>query len=333
MPREQNQKFKSIAILKLLYRETDEDHPMTGLDIRDRLAAEGIRAERKSIYTDIEALRRLGIDILCRKGPSGGFYVASRIFELAELKLLVDAVQASRFITEKKSIELIKKLEQLASVFEAQTLQRSVFVLNRIKTMNESIYYNIDEIHTAISLDRGISFLYFEYAADKKRSYRRNGSRYRVSPYALTWNNENYYLIGYDETTNSIKHFRVDKMEKIDLEPHERCGKKQFDGFDVAVYANRLFGMFGGETQTVTLRIRNSLAGVMIDRFGTGVYMAQSDYSGWFQARVSVTLSPQFYGWVFSFGRDMEILAPETARNGFRSALVQIHKLYLESTE
>ena len=224
--------------MNYLLQNSDEEHPITVNQMIQYLESNGIAAERKSIYDDIEALRTFGMDIEeCKRGRVFGYYVASRTFELPELKLLVDSVQSSKFITHKKTASLIKKIETLASVHSAQLLHRQVFVKNRIKTMNESIYYNVDEIHNGISNNRKIRFLYFEYNVAKERQYRHGGAYYVVSPFAMTWDDENYYLVAYDSEAGIIKHYRVDKMEKISTLDEERDGQEVYQALDMAVYA------------------------------------------------------------------------------------------------
>lgn len=212
-----NQKLKLLYIMQMLKENTDENHAMSANDIISALAKQGISAERKSIYDDIERLKLFGCDILSRRSEPKGYYLASRDFEIAELKLLVDAVQSSKFITEKKSNQLIHKIEQLASRHEAQTLQRQVVVSNRIKTMNESIYYNIDKLHSAISSDVKITFKYCSWTLAKKLEPKKDGANYTVSPYILVWDDENYYLIGFDDDSKEIRHYRVDKMLNITI--------------------------------------------------------------------------------------------------------------------
>ncbi|MFR0925249.1 MAG: helix-turn-helix transcriptional regulator [Butyricicoccaceae bacterium] len=209
---------EAAVLYQILLQRTDENHKLTTDELRAALERCGITAERKSIYSDIEALQNFGLDVICQRGTGGGYYVASREFELPELKLLVDAIQCSRFITEKKSNELIGKIEHLTSDHEAHTLQRQVYVSERVKTLNEQIYYNIDALHAAISNDVQITFRYFNWVLNFSASpriqkqYRRDGARYRVSPWALTWDNENYYLIASITMPVNPPH-RVDKMD------------------------------------------------------------------------------------------------------------------------
>ena len=271
MPKSPNQKLKLLYIMRLLLEKSDEQHTVSVNEIIAHLEANAISAERKSIYSDIEALRLFGMDINQQRGASGGYYVASREFELPELKLLVDSVQSSKFVTQKKTMALIKKIESLASVYEAQLLHRQVYVKNRIKNMNESIYYNVDKIHSGIASDCKICFKYFEYSVKKERVCRHGGAEYCVSPFALMWDNENYYMLGFDGVSGITKHFRVDKMMDISVSDEKRDGLEQLDKLDLAVYDRIHFGMFTGKEERVTLEFANSLAGAVIDRFGKDI--------------------------------------------------------------
>ena len=327
MSKSANQKLKILHLCRLLMQRTDEDHKMNMETILAALARDGIEAERKSIYSDIAALQDFGLDIMLQRGPGGGYYMASRDFELAELKLLVDAIACSRFITERKSNELIKKIESLTSEQQANTLQRQVYVSDRVKTMNESIYYNIDTLHSAISSGVQITFRYFEWAVDFsaarriQKRYRKEGARYRVSPWALTWDDENYYLIAYDHASRSIRHYRVDKMERIELCPDRREGQELFrDRFNLAAYSRKLFGMFSGEEKTVRLVCENRFIGVILDRFGKDVTIMPAE-DGHFSVSVTVAVSPQFYSWVFGLGGGVRIDSPAEVRQDFQQQL------------
>ena len=276
MARSSYQKLKPLYIMNYLLQNSDEEHPVTIKQIVEYLGAQGISAERKSIYDDIEALRFYGLDIIhVDAGRFQGYYVAQRNFELPELKLLVDSVQSSKFITHKKTMTLIRKIEKLASIHEAQLLQRQVYVKNRIKTMNESIYYNVDAIHDGISQNRKIQFKYFEYTVEKTRHYRKDGAFYVVSPYALTWDDENYYMVAFDSEAGIIKHYRVDKMTDISTLEEQRDGRDAFEALDMAVYARKVFGMFSGEDVTVRLRFENHLVGAVLDRLGQDVMIVE----------------------------------------------------------
>ncbi len=305
-----SQKLKILYLMKILLERTDEDHALTMSELIEALEEFGISAERKSLYADIDALREYGLDVEVKRGKTVGYYVASRLFELPELKLLVDAVQSSRFITRKKSGELIQKLSGMASVYEAMQLRRQVYVANRIKTRNESIYYNIDAIHSSILKNCRITFQYFDWTPDKTRRLRHDGMWYSVSPWALTWDDENYYLIAYDSACGAIRHYRVDKMQKITPVREMRDGREVFEDFDMAVYSRQTFGMFGGEQTCVVLRCADELAGVVIDRFGQDVSIRRAG-EGIFETTVNVFTSPNFLSWVMSFGGRMTIVSPE----------------------
>ena len=321
------QKGKLLALQRILWQQSDANHPLSAAALIELLAAQGIAAERKSIYDDIEVLCQHGMDIERVAGPGGGYYLASRDFELPELRLLVDAVQSSRFITEKKSLQLISKLERLAGRHEGADLQRQVVVTHRIKTMNESIYYNVDSLHAAIARDMQISFEYFDWTVKKQKKLRHGGERYRVSPWALLWDNENYYLIAYDDVQQGVRHYRVDKMLHIEQLEQKRMGREQMQQFDVASYAGQCFGMFGGAAERVTMRFDNSLAGVVIDRFGTDAAMID-DGDGTFRLIATVAVSPVFLAWVMSFGDRARILSPESAVRQLRELVEQISKIY-----
>jgi len=315
MAKSANQKLKLLYLMTFLLENTDEEHHVTVSKMIEYLESKGISAERKSIYDDLEALRLFGLDVILERKSSIGYFIGVRDFELAELKLLVDSVQSSKFITQKKTLELIGKLEKLCSRYEAGELHRQVYVANRIKTMNESIYYNIDRIHLGIASDRQIRFRYFEYVVSKERVFRRSGEFYVISPLALTWDDENYYMIGYDAEAGIIKHFRVDKMTDIETVDEQRLGKEQFSESDVAMYSKKVFGMFGGEERKVRLRFKNHLVGAVIDRFGADTIIVASD-DGTFTVTVSLRISPQFFAWLCGFGDEAKILEPgDVARN------------------
>ena len=328
MAKSSNQKLKLLYLLKIFLEYSDEEHPLTVADIIEHLSGYDIAAERKSIYSDIELLREYGVDIETVKSKSFGYYVASREFELPELKLLVDAVQSSKFITKKKSSELIGKIEGFASRYQAKNLERQVFVANRIKTMNESIYYTVDYIHSAISSDSKISFKYFEWTAKKEKILKHGGKPYCISPWALTWDDENYYLVAYDSQAQIIKHYRVDKITDITILDERREGAESFSEFDMAIYSKSVFGMFGGKAEYVTLSCHESLAGVVIDRFGPEAVFLKRE-NGFFEIDVSVVLSSQFYSWVFGFGERMKITSPQKAIDGFMEQLEKTRSAYL----
>lgn len=327
MAKAPHQKLKLLYLMRVFLEKTDENHPITVAGLIGELARYDISAERKSIYDDIEALRLFGLDIIQVKSKSTGYYVGSRDFELPELKLLVDSVQSSKFITQSKTLSLIKKIEGLSSVHEARELQRQVYVRNRVKSMNESVYYNVDDISDAISRDKGIRFQYYEYTVLKERRFRRGGEPYETSPYALLWDDENYYMLAWDAKEGRMKHFRVDKMSGISVLDTPREGEAAFQNMDMSSYTQRVFGMFAGERQAVKLRFANHLVGAVIDRFGKDIVITP-DGGGHFTLSLDVVISPRFYAWVYGFGTEAEILLPQSARDEMRKLALETAKLY-----
>ncbi|MCI8423881.1 MAG: WYL domain-containing protein [Lawsonibacter sp.] len=320
MAKSSNQKAKLLQLYQLLLEKTDEDHPITVPQIIEELGKYDIQAERKSIYDDLESLRHFGLDIQSRKGKSAGWFVGERPFQLPELKLLMDAVQSSRFITQKKSDALIRKLEGLASVHQARQLQRQVYVSGRIKVMNESIYYNVDKLHTAIAGQKAITFKYFDYDIFRQKVFRRDGQRYNASPYGLIWNSENYYLVAFDHSNQDMRHYRVDKMTEISVTPLDREGQDQYPNFQLAQYGQKHFGMYSGQEITVTLRGRRDMAGVVWDRFGQDVILVP-DGEDHFTVTLSVVMSPQFFGWLFGLDGGLVLTAPSAAAEAYQQKL------------
>ena len=312
-----NYKRKLLILARLLLERSDEEHPVSRQEMQEELERWGLSAERKSIYDDMEQLAELGLDVHSRKGRGGGWYIGQREFELAELKLLVDAVQSSRLLTKRKSDALIGKLEGLTSVHQARQLQRQVYVDRRVKTMNESIFYNVDKLQGAIAANKVVTFRYFEYNARRERVFRRDGARYRLTPYGLIWDSENYYLAGWDELRKEVRHYRVDKMADISLtglKGHPQ-GEWTAEG-----YARKHFGMFSGTPCRLKLRCEDRMAGVVIDRFGLDVSLIP-DGEGYFTASVDLVASPPLWGWLFGLGTGVEVLGPDWAVEEFRSRL------------
>ncbi len=314
MAKSPNQKLKLLYLVKFLMQHSDEDHPVSTAQIIEELKRNDISAERKSIYDDIEALCNFGVDIVQVKGRNGGYYIGERDFELPELKLLVDSVQSSKFITQDKTYKLIKKIESLASVYDGQLLQRQVYVSNRVKSMNESIYYTVDVISDAITQNKKIRYQYFEYTVTKERRFRHDGKFYEVSPFALIWDDENYYMLAWDSDAGKMKHYRVDKMFKVSMTDCEREGITEFEKVDMSAYTKSVFGMFGGNEQKVKLRFANHLVGAVLDRFGRDIIVIK-DGDEHFTVSVNVVVSQQFLAWVFGFGEDVEIVSPDEVRN------------------
>ena len=328
MPKGTNQKFKLYRLAQIMLEKTDEEHFITMPEILKNLEAYEITADRKSIYNDLKDLEQLGIEI--EGEPVGNryhYHVVSREFELPELKLLVDAIQSSKFITERKSNALIKKLEKLVSKYDAQKLQRQVYVSGRIKTMNESIYYNVDAIHNAITENRKIKFQYFQWNVKKEMELRHDGAFYHISPWGLSWDHENYYLVGYDSKEEKIKYYRVDKMLKVQMLSEEREGKEHFKKIDMAEYTRKSFSMFGGKERQVKLLMDNELAGVIIDRFGKDVIMIPAG-DAQFAVNVNVQVSSHFLGWIMSLGAGIKIVSPDDVVEQMRKEIERLNSQY-----
>lgn len=326
MARSAGQKLKLLYLLRLLYEEGSEDSPVAVSRMIEYLSAQGISAERKSIYDDMEKLVDFGFDVI-KNGSNrtgGGYYLGQREFELPELKLLVDAVLSSRFITMKKTRELIEKLERMAGKRDAGKLQREVHVVGRAKTENEGVYYSVDAIHNGMQGNRQIEFTYMDWNV-KKEMVPRSASKRIVSPWALLWNNEYYYLIAYDEESKGVKHFRVDKMSDVCVTEKTRKGVKEFQKIDLASYSNQTFGMFGGREELVTLSLPIHLTGVVIDRFGKDIALREMP-DGKIRVRTRLAVSGQFFGWMAGLGKDAKIVSPEQVRLEYRSYLEEIVK-------
>lgn len=322
------QKLKILYLADILMRNTDANHDITLQEILDKLEANGVTAERKSLYDDIAQLCDYGIKIEKKQyGKTFHYKVTNREFELAELKLLVDSVQSAKFITEEKSNELIKKLEHLTSRQSASELQRQVYVAGRVKAMNNDILSNVDAIHTAIASDVKISFQYFQWNVKKKPELRKDGARYLISPWGLSWDDENYYMVGYDSEADKLKHYRVDKMLNIEVTGSHREGKEVIKKVDMAAYAKKMFGMFHGDEQNVEILCENSLAGVMIDRFGKDVRMLKVD-DNHFRVSVKVATSKHFIHWVMALGDGAKIIGPESLVQDINTEIERLIKQY-----
>lgn len=316
MAKGNHQKLKALYLLDILREQSDEAHPLTLSRMMELLQQQGVEIrDRKSLYDDMEALRAYGADIVGeRRGREYVYYLGARTFELPELKLLADAVQSSRFMTQSKTRKLLGKLQSLTSVHQGHELQRQSHILNRSKAPNEEIYYIVDALHRAIDQGRQITFRYYEWVltwgGDKvEKRPRRGGERYQVSPIVLIWEDENYYLRAYDHQRNQARSYRVDKMQQIQVEDLPAQIPPQ-DRVDPALYTKQSFNMFSGRAETVKLELQNHLIGVVIDRYGRDVFLSPGNDPDHFFATVEVALSPQFYSWVFSFGSEARILEP-----------------------
>jgi len=311
---EQKNKSRILYVLKLLYAKTDEQNLLSTVEIIDYLASLGMSAHRRTIAADMELLEEFGIDVITIKSTQNKYFIGSREFELPEIKLLVDAVESSKFITPKKSEELVKKLSRLVSQNQATELNRQIFIDKRVKPENEEIYYIVDAIHNAIAQKKQLEFKYYEYTQEKEKVYKNNGYIYKLSPYALSWSEDHYYVIGYCKKHGKISKFRVDRMAKTNVIDGEATPMPE--NFNGADYAKETFSMYDGETKTVELKCTNELMKVIIDRFGEDVNTTSLG-SNCFKAIVDVSVSPTFYGWVFQFSGKMSIIDPCDVRNQY----------------
>lgn len=311
MSRGTNQKFKFTYLMKIMLEKTDDEHSLTMPQIIEELEKYDVTAERKSIYTDFQDMtEKFGVEIIKEQiGRETYYHVGAREFELAEVKLLIDAIQSSKFITQTKSRELITKIKSFVSEHQAKQLQRQVYINDRVKTMNESVYYNVDDIHTAINQNKKIRFKYFKWDINTKLVPRHNGDWFIVSPWALTWDDENYYMVAFDDLDSKIKHYRVDKMMHISIEEEKRSGRDMFQNFDMAEYSKATFGMYQGQKAKVKIQFANYMCGVFIDRFGKDISFRPIDDEH-SEFHVDVNVSPQFFGWIFSLGKDVKVTGP-----------------------
>lgn len=334
MAKSSGQKLKLLYLRDILLSRTDDEHGITAAEIQAALEQYGLTVERKSLYDDLKMLELYGLDICREKTTTTKYYVGSRRFELPELKLLVDAIQSSRFITRKKSMELIEKIEGLASVYQGRELKRDVYITNRVKGINEKIYYVVDSLQNAVSNNRTVSFYYMKWEIGEdgkiKKTARHNGKRYAVSPIWLCWNDENYYLIGYDCEAERIKHFRVDKIESVEIIEDEREQSKQITDFDGAEYTKKMFSMYGGEEFDVTMLVDNELVGVIADKFGGDIFIVKENENQ-FRFSAKISISSQFYAWVFGLGGGVKILSPQKVVDGFKHHLDEVCRNYLDN--
>ena len=329
MASQAKQKQKLLFMKKLFERKSDENHPITGIQLIDILAGQNIKCERKTVYDDIDTLKESGMDLVTTKvGHSNAYYLDQRLFQEEELYVLVDAVASSRFLTIKKSNELIEKLMTLTSEYKAPALRRSFFIRNRSKAVNEQIYYCINSINQGINEDKDIEFKYFEYTPEKKKQLRHGGEVYRVSPYYLVCNDNNYYLICYNYKREQISYFRIDRMTKVEVIDEKRHVLTDAEDAMAKEQRYAVFEMYPGEAVTAEIKFDNSLMNAVIDRFTERVVTQKVD-DDHFMITVDVQLSPTFYGWLFKFGDKAELISPQKAVDEAKNILDSIRKLYI----
>ena len=325
MPKSDNQKLKIFYILDYLETHSNEKHPIRASELISMLDRNhNIRCDRKTVYSDVAALQDYGIDIVSVPGKNGGYYIASRNFELPELKLLIDAVQSSRYLTEKKSKELIEKLCSQCNEQDAKLMRRTVLVSGRVKSMNETIYYNVDAIQEAIAQNKQVAFRYFDWDFGGKRKYREK--EYLASPYGLCQDHENCYLLAFSER-HGITSYRVDRMTDIHLTETARIPCPELTGKALHEHAKRLFQMFSGDAVDVKMRFHKSLLNVVIDRFGKDT-MLIPDGEEWFNFTVKVAISPMFLSWIIGFGAKAKILHPQSVADQCKQLCLEAMSQY-----
>ncbi len=311
-------KNRALYIFKYLWDHTDEEHPATTADIIQYLASIGISTTRKTVAEDAAELQNSGFDVICNRSRQNEFFIGSRHMELAELKMLVDAVQAAKCISLKKSKELIGKVTELASPYQSDALKRSLFVDGKVKTSNESVYYAVDTLHEAIQKQKTVAFRYIEYTPQKKKAYKHGGQVYLLSPYDMVWCNDAYYVCGFSERHGKVVTFRIDRMHRPALSEQPYHPKPE--GYNISEYCRQVFSMYDGARCTVKLKCENDLMDDIIDRFGEQVQTAIFD-SDHFTATVEVSVSPTFYAWIFTYGGQIEILSPVSVKQEYAEQL------------
>lgn len=329
MARSRNQKSKLYYLIKIFMEYTDKSHALSLAEIMQHLAHYDIPVERKSLYQDFEELRHLGYKIISfKQGHTTLYRLENPIFDIPELKLLVDSIQSAKFITENKSRQLIKKLSKFSSCYEANQLNRQITIIGRAKSSNETVYNSIDKIHSAINSNKQIRFQYFTWDINKRQQVKRGGEYYIISPWTLQLENGNYYLIGYNSIENKIKHYRVDKIIHLSILPEMREGKEYYEKMDIAQYTKERFNMFDGEIEHVVFHVNKELAGVFIDRFGKEVFMIPSTDGEWFESRIDIAISNQFLGWVISLGEGITIISPTSVLERMQNLLHMLSNKY-----
>lgn len=317
---ENNSKLRMLCILELLRNETDENHTLTLQEIEQALRERwGLDGYRITIQKDIAALISAGYDIEVLRSTQNRYYFSGRAFELPELKLLIDAVESSKFITEKKSRVLTEKLTRLAGRYEAAGLKRNISIADRIKAGNEQIYYIMDVLNDAINQKKKVSFLYYEYTAGKEKKLKNDGEAYVFSPYTLTWNGDHYYVVGWSDKHGKIATFRVDRIYRVP-ELLERSAVPRPRNYSIGDFAEKAFQLFDSEHARVELLCENDMMNTVLDHFGDKVSPVQQDEEH-FSFTAEVSLSPTFFAWIFEFGGAIKILSPQSAKDAYRELL------------
>ena len=329
MEKSESKKLIPLYLQQLFLEKTDKTHYIRMPEILSFLASKGIFADRRTIYTAISLLNSIGFEIVGVQEKGGyKYHHPKRLFDTNELKFLIDSIATSKFLTEKKSKELINKVKSLGSSFDIQSLNRNVLLDRRIKSMNDKVFKNLDIIYAAIAANRQINFQYLHWNPQRKL-VSKTEKKYIISPYAVSLTDDNYYLIAFDSNTSELRHYRIDKMLSVKITEYTREGKRLFQSFDIADYSKKTFGMFSGKEETVILEAANSLAGVFIDRFGESVAIRPNfDNPNTFIVRISVYISPQFFAWVYGLGKDIKIISPKSIIDNFKTITENILNNY-----
>lgn len=329
-------KLKLLYLMDIFKKKTDDDHVLTANELCDELEACGISAERKSIYKDINILIEYGMDIVHTRSPKNGFFLGQRDFELAEVRLLVDAVQAANFISTKKTKQLLSKIEDFVSREQAAILREQVYVDNRPKCKNEEIYYIIDTLHSAITKNLQVSFIYVRRRLISGGAAKREEKAFTVNPYAMIWSDDHYYLICNNPKYDNLMHLRIDRIRSINMlntkARHFSEVTKYKNYFDSADYATGLFNMYTGEQQSIRLKCKNEILENILDRFGENIPINDSG-DGYFTVRVDAAVNEGLVGWLMQYGHQIEVIAPTSLRSALRKQARAISKLYSSDEE
>ena len=320
-------KLKLVKIWEILSQETDEDHPMGTTELLKKLRSIGIECDRRTLYADIDALNECGYEILCRRSTSNLYYVMDRKFSVGEIRIMMDAVQAAGFITDKQTDRFVEKLAFLAGSRRGEALKDNIVAFNATKTDNPSTYYNVEIITDAIQNNKKVKFTYFDFDTKHKKVYRRDGKFYYMNPYALVMDNNNYYFLGYDMFHKNMMHYRVDRMDQVQVSRHDKDEVDGFDTFDIKKHKKQLFGMYSGVEQEVKIRIDKSLLDTVFDVFGVDTHFIKIDDT-MYEFTAAVQLSPQFYGWCCSFGDKLKVVAPSAVVNELENYVKSLMEVY-----
>lgn len=324
MAQENWQKIKLLKLIDLLRQETDEQHPLTTMQICARMEEMDIPCDRRTLSKDIALLNDMGIEIQWNwVGKEKGYYTEDRAFSVPELKILIDAVQAASFITPAKTEDLIKKIAELGGMNRANILQSNLVCFNTRKHNNESIYYNVDAIETALQTKKKIIFKYFDLGVNGEKVYRRDGHHYVVEPVALVFNEDNYYAVVYSSKHDNTANYRVDRMDMVEVIEESVSERALEFRSDVPEYTEQAIKMYGGEQIAVVLEFDSKLAGVVYDRFGESTKMIESADDR-YVATVKVQLSPTFWGWLFQFGNQMKVISPDTVIEEYKKRAAEL---------